>query len=184
MVIKREDALKLLHEYVQSESLRRHCLAVEAAMRAYAQKYGGDVEEWGICGLLHDFDFERYPTKEGHPQEGMKVLRQKKYPEEIIEAILGHAPYTGTPRKSQMAKCLFAVDELCGFLTALAHIRPEHFDGMTVESVERNLKKKGFAAKINREEIDQGILELGVNRVEHIALAIGALQRTAKELGF
>ncbi len=184
MIKTRAEALALLREYVQGESLRRHCLAVEAAMRAYAQKYGGNPEEWGICGLLHDFDFEKYPTQEGHPREGVKILHAQGYSEEILQAILGHASYTNVPRQSQMAKCLFAVDELCGFLVALAHIRPEHFAGMSVESVEKNLKKKGFAAKINREEINQGIAELGVNKAEHIALIVKALQNSAPELGF
>ena len=158
MNISRNEALALLHEYVQSESLRRHCLAVEAAMRAYAKKYNEDA--------------------------GSKILREKGYPENIITAILGHASHTDTPRESQMAKCLFAVDELCGFLTALAHIRPDNFSGMSVASVEKNLKKKGFAAKINRGEIDRGIEELGVPRAEHIELTIKALQGVFKELGF
>ncbi|KKU91186.1 MAG: Metal dependent phosphohydrolase [Candidatus Jorgensenbacteria bacterium GW2011_GWA1_48_11] len=184
MNISRNEALALLHEYVQSESLRRHCLAVEAAMRAYAKKYNEDADEWGICGLLHDFDFEKYPSVPSHPIEGSKILREKGYPENIITAILGHASHTDTPRESQMAKCLFAVDELCGFLTALAHIRPDNFSGMSVASVEKNLKKKGFAAKINRGEIDRGIEELGVPRAEHIELTIKALQGVFKELGF
>jgi len=162
-------------------------------MRAYAQKYGEDGELWGVCGLIHDFDYEKFPfyknehdlnIAEGHPFNGIKILKEKSYPPEIIEAILGHATYSGEPRKTQMAKCLYAVDELCGFIVALAHIRPDKLNGMTAESVERNLKKKGFAAKIDRGEIEKGIFELGVDRTEHINLTIGALQTISKELGF
>ncbi|MGC9603262.1 MAG: HDIG domain-containing metalloprotein [Minisyncoccia bacterium] len=193
MNISREDAWKLLTEHVQTESLRRHCLAVEAAMRAYAKKYGEEEELWGICGLIHDFDYEEFPfyknehdlnIAEGHPFNGIKILKEKNYPPEIIEAILGHATYSGVPRKTQMAKCLYAVDELCGFVMALAHIRPDKLSGMTTESVERNLKKKGFAAKIDRGEIERGTSELGADRAEHINLVIGALQAISKELGF
>jgi len=193
MRIKRENTWKLLTEYVQTESLRRHCLAVEAAMRAYANKYGEDEELWGICGLIHDFDYEKYPfyknehdlsIAEGHPFNGIKVLKENDYPPKIIEAILGHADYSGVPRKSQMAKCLYAVDELCGFVMALAHIRPDRLNGMTVESVEKNLKKRGFADRINREDIERGVSELGIPRAEHIDLVISALQGISKDLGF
>jgi putative nucleotidyltransferase with HDIG domain len=169
-------------------------LAVEAAMRAYAKKYGEDEELWGICGLIHDFDYEKFPfyknehdpeVAEGHPFNGVRVLKKKGYPPEIIEAILGHATYSGTPRTSRMAKCLYAVDELCGFIVALAHIRPDKLNGMSAESVEKNLKKRGFAAKIDRGEIEKGISEFGVERAEHINLVIGALQSiSSKELGF
>ncbi len=182
MNILREEAWRLLNEHVNSESLQKHSLAVETAMRAYACKYSEDEEKWGICGLLHDFDFEKYPDK--HPYAGVEILKQKEYPEDIIQAILGHALYTDVPRKSLMAKCLYAVDELAGFIYALACIRPDKLDGMTPKSVKKNLKKKGFAAKINREEIEQGIEELGVDRDEHIALVIEAMQGIAKELGF
>lgn len=181
-MVTREDAWKLLTEYVGTESLRRHCLAVEAAMRAYAKKYGEDIELWGVCGLIHDFDYEKYP--EDHPFNGVKILKEKNYPPKIVETILGHADYSGVPRKSIMAKCLYAVDELCGFVTAVAHMRPDKLNGMTAESVEKKLKKKDFAAKINREDIDRGIAELGVERVGHINLVIGALQTISKELGF
>lgn len=184
MTPSRDDAWWLLSEYVTSESLRRHCLAVEAAMRAYARHFGGDENEWGTCGLLHDFDYERFPTEAGHPFEGVKVLRAKGYPEEILQAILGHADRSGVPRWSQMAKCLFAVDELCGFLVALACVRPSHFADMASDSVERNLKKKGFAAAISREEIDRGIAELGVDRAEHFDRVIHALRGVGHELGF
>jgi len=184
MNITRGDAWELLNEYVKSESLIRHCLSVEAAMRTYAKKYNGDVEEWGIAGLLHDFDYEKFPSLEKHPLEGSKILKEKEYPEDIIQAILGHGNHTGVERESQMAKCLFAVDELCGFIVALAHIRPGHLEGMAAKSVKKNLKKKGFAAAINREEIEQGISELGIDRESHINLVIQALQGISRELGF
>ncbi len=180
-------------EHVQTESLRRHSLAVEAAMRAYAKKYGEDEELWGVCGLIHDFDYEEFPfyknehdleIAEGHPFNSIKILKEKNYLPEIIEAILGHADYSGIPRKTNMAKCLYAVDELCGFVMALAHIRPEKLNGMTSESVEKKLKKKDFAAKINREDIERGIAELGTDRAEHIDLVIKALQGISKDLGF
>jgi putative nucleotidyltransferase with HDIG domain len=183
---KREDAWKLVVEYVQSESLRKHMLCVEAAMREYARKYGENEEKWGICGLLHDFDYEKYPdpSSGGHPFEGAKILREKGYPDDIIQAILGHAAYSGVSRESRMAKCLFAVDELCGFVMAVAYMRPDRLDGMEVRSVEKRLKTKNFAAKINRQEIDQGIKDLGENRDEHIATVIRALQGISSNLGF
>lgn len=180
----RDDAWKLLTEWVSSESLRRHCRAVEAAMRGYANVYGGDPETWGIAGLLHDFDYEKHPTLEKHPREGVKVLREKGYPDEICDAIMGHGDHTGVPRVSQMAKCLYAVDELSGFLVALAHVRPGKFEGMDADSVERNLKKKGFAAAIDRAAIQKGIDELGVDRREHFERVIASLRDVAKELGF
>jgi putative nucleotidyltransferase with HDIG domain len=157
-------------------------LTVEAAMRAYARKYGEDEELWGITGLLHDFDYEKYPNpdpaaKTGHPFEGVKVLREKGYPEEMIQAILGHAAYSGAPRETLIAKCLFACDELCGFITAVGWIRPERLAGLTPAKVKKYLKNKRFAEKVSREEIAQGIAELGVPEDEHIALVIRALTR-------
>lgn len=191
----REAAWKLLTEWVSSESLRRHMLAVEASMRAYARKYGEDEEMWGIAGLLHDLDYERYPhpdaaAKTGHPFEAARVLREKEYPEEIIQAILGHAAYSGTPRQTLMAKCLFACDELCGFITAVGWIRPERLAGLTPAKVKKYLKNKRFAEKVSREEITRGIAELGApaclpapdgaadgrQEDEHIALVIEAMQ--------
>ncbi len=177
----RDDAWNLLTEWVSSESLRKHMLAVEAAMRAYARKYGEDEELWGLAGLLHDLDYEKYPqpdaaVKTGHPFEAIKVLREKGYPEEIIQAILGHAVYSGTPRETPMAKCLFACDELCGFVTAVGWIRPERLAGLTPAKVKKYLKNKRFAEKVNREEIAQGIAELGMAEDEHIALVIEAMQ--------
>lgn len=177
----RDEALKLMHEWVRSPSLRGHMLCVEAAMRAYAKKYGGDEELWGICGLLHDFDYERYPQYDtdkqtGHPFEGLRVLREQGYPPEIIEAILSHALYSGVPRSSQMAKCLFACDELCGFLTACAYLRPDRFASLAATSVKKKLKDKSFAAKVSRQDIDQGIAELGADKDAHIDFVIAALR--------
>lgn len=182
----RDDAWKLLTEYVEQESLRKHCLAVEAAMRAYAEKRRLDAEEtqkWGIVGLVHDFDYEKYP--EEHPVKGSGILREQGYPEDIIEAILGHnQERSGVERKTLMAKTLFAVDELCGMVMATAYVRPTRLEGMTSQSIKKNMKKKGFAAAINREEIAQGVQELEVDEDEHIALIIKAMQGISKELGF
>ncbi len=182
MTSTRQDAWELLNEYVSQSGLFRHSLAVEAAMRAYAREFNEDEDVWGICGLLHDMDFERYPDE--HPHQGVEVLREREYPGEIVHAILSHVSSTGVPRESKMAKCLYAVDELAGFIYALAHIRPTNLDGMMPKSVKKNLKKKGFAAKINREEIERGIEELAVDKDEHIALVIKAMQGISSELGF
>lgn len=149
-------------------------------MRAYAAKYGGDAEIWGITGLLHDFDYERFPS--GHPFKGVEILKERGYPEEIIQAILGHATFSGVPRESQMAKCLFAVDELCGFIVACALVRPTRLEGLEVKSVKKRLKENSFAAKVNREEISQGMAELGVPEDEHISLIIKALREAALDL--
>ena len=177
----RNEALNLMHSWVQSESLRKHMLCVEAAMRAYAQIYNEDEELWGACGLLHDFDYEKYPTydafsKTGHPFEGVKVLKEKGYSEEIIEAILGHAQYSGVPRNSQMAKCLFASDELCGFIVACAYMRPDHFVSLNAASIIKKLKDKRFAAKVSREDIELGVEELGIDRDTHFDFVINALK--------
>ncbi len=175
-------------KHVRSESLRKHMLAVEAAMRAYALKFGGDPEEWGLAGLLHDFDYEEHPNpnrdRSGHPFPGVEILKAEGYPDPVIQAILGHAVYSGVPRESQMAKCLFAVDELCGFLTAMAHMRPDHLAGIVPDTVRKYLKKKKFAEKVSREEIAQGIAELEVPEDEHMELVIRALQGVSSELGF
>lgn len=176
MTITRDQAWQLLQEYVKSPLLK-HCLAVEAAMRAYAEKYGGDKEIWGIIGLLHDFDYEQFPSE--HPFKGVAILKERGYPEEIIQAILGHALFSGVARKSQMAKCLFAVDELCGFIMACALVRPTRLEGLEPKSVKKRLREKSFAAKVNREEIAQGITELGVPEDEHISLVIKAMQGIA-----
>ncbi len=180
-MINRQEVNKLMCEWVKSDSLRRHMYCVEAAMRAYAKKYGEDEELWGVCGLLHDFDYEKFPhydetKREGHPFEGVRELERLGYPKEITDAILGHALYSGTPRLSNMAKVLFAVDELCGFLVARAYMRPDKFLSLEYKSVKKKLKDKSFAAKVNREDIARGILELGVNEEDHVNFVIGALK--------
>jgi len=177
----RDDAISLMYKWVESENLRKHMLCVEAAMRAYAKKHGEDEELWGICGLLHDFDYEKFQTYDavtqtGHPYEGIKLLRQEGYPEEIIDAILGHALYSGVPRKSNMAKCLFACDELCGFLVACGYMRPDKWETLTSDSVVKRLKDKKFAAKVSREDIELGISELGIDKKEHIDFLVAALK--------
>ncbi len=176
----KEDALNLLHEWVQSESLRKHCYSVALAMEGYARKNGlseDEIDRWYIAGLLHDMDYERYASLEKHPYEGVKVLREQGYSEEIINAIMGHGNHTGVKRETAMAKTLFAVDELCGLIVALSKVRPDGFNGMTSESVEKVLKKKEFAKNISRDEIEQGIRELNVNRKEHFETVIGALRK-------
>jgi putative nucleotidyltransferase with HDIG domain len=160
--MNREDALALVHEYTESEALRKHMYAVEAAMRGYARKLGEDEEIWGLVGLLHDFDYERYPNPEHkaeaeHPSYGVGVLRDRGVPEPLLEAILGHASYTGVPRTSLVAKTLFAVDELCGFLVACALVRPsKSLQDLSVKSVKKKLKDKAFARGVNRDEVRQG----------------------------
>ena len=183
-MIDRQQAWELLCEYTKSESLRRHALGVEQAMRKLAEKYGEDVEEWGVTGLLHDFDYEKYPTAEDHPFRGAEILKEKGYPEHIIQAILGHADYTGVPRDSLMAKALFAVDELVGFIFAVTYVRPSRsiFE-VTPKSVKKKLKQKGFAAGVSREDIKRGIEELGVDLTEHVQFVIDALKEKAEELG-
>ncbi|MBX4196023.1 HDIG domain-containing protein [Candidatus Pacearchaeota archaeon] len=180
----RFSALHLLHEYVTSESIRRHCYAVAASMEAYAEKYHESKDAWWITGLLHDFDYEKYPTIPEHVTEGVKILKAKGYLHEMIEAIQGHVDYLGVPRKSLMAKTLFAVDELSGFVVALAKVRQDRFTTMDAESVKKALKKKGFAAAINRDYIEKGIAELEVNKEEHFNLVIHALKKIQKDLGF
>ncbi len=180
----REEAYALLTEYTKKENLIKHALAVEAAMRAYARKFGEDEEAWGIVGLLHDFDYEKYPSLEDHPFKGAEILREKGYPEEWIEAILGHAEHTGVPRKTNMAKALFAVDELCGFITAVALVRPDKkLDSVKVKSVKKKLKDKAFARQVSREDIRKGAEELGVDLDEHIAFVLEAMKSVADKLG-
>lgn len=181
IMITRDSALQLMREWIQNENLKKHMYCVEAAMRAYARKFREDEELWGICGLLHDFDYEKYPTYDaaaqtGHPYEGIKVLRQQDCSEEIVEAILGHALYSGVPRKSNMAKYLFACDELCGFIVACAYLKPDKFSSLTAESVKKRLKEKKFAAKVSREDIEQGIGELGIDKDTHIQFVVDALK--------
>ncbi len=182
--MKREEAYQLLTEYTRKDGLIKHALAVEAAMRAYARKFGEDEETWGIIGLLHDFDYEKYPTAEEHPFKGAEILREKGFPEDWIRVILSHASYTGVPRDSLMAKTLFAVDELCGFITAVAYVRPNRkLAEVKVKSVKKKLKDKAFARQVNREEIREGAEELGIPLDEHIEFVIAAMQEVAGELG-
>jgi len=172
--------MKLLCEYVSSESLRKHCLAVESSMRACAKKRGQDESLWAPAGCCMTLITS---GTRGASAQGAAVLRERGYPEELVTAVLGHADRSGVARETQMAKCLYAVDELSGFVMACAYVRPTRLDGMTTESVEKNLRKKGFAAKIDRSEIERGIAELGAERTEHITLVIWALSGIAKELG-
>ena len=179
-----------MQEHTQSPSLRQHMLAVEGAMRAYAAKFGEDAESWGVVGLLHDFDYEKFPNAEhsatdGHPAWGVSLLRSRGVPEPMLRAILGHATYSGVPRDTPMAKALFAVDELCGFLVACALVRPsKSFADLEVSSVKKKLKDKAFARGVNREEVRQGAEELGVPLDEHIAFCIQALRTVESSLGF
>jgi putative nucleotidyltransferase with HDIG domain len=187
--MNRDEALALMHEYTASDALRKHMYAVEAAMRACARKYGEDEEKWGVVGLLHDFDYERYPNDahsptEEHPSHGVGVLRERGIEEDILATIMGHASYTGVPRESPMAKSLFAVDELCGFLTACALVRPSRsLQDLTVKSVKKKLKDKAFARGVNRDEVRQGAEELGVPLEEHVQFVIEALRPMEQDLG-
>ena len=189
MNLSRADALDLMHEYTPSDALRKHMYAVEAAMRAYARKYGEDEETWGVVGILHDFDYERWPNPdhsptEEHPSEGSKILAARGYPEQLRRAILGHASYTGVPRDTLLAKVLYAVDELCGFLVACALVRPSRsLADLEVSSVKKKLKDKAFARGVNRDEVRQGTEELGVPLDEHIRFVIEALRPGERELG-
>ena len=185
----RDDTLALMHEYTASDSLRKHMLAVEGAMRAYARKFGEDEERWGIAGLIHDFDYERFPNSahsptEEHPSEGVRVLRSRGYPEDVLEAILGHAHYTDTPRVSKMAKTLFAVDELTGLITATALVRPTRsVHEVDARSVRKKMKDKAFARGVNRDDVINGAQELGVELDEHISFVIASMQERSADLG-
>jgi putative nucleotidyltransferase with HDIG domain len=181
--LNRQDALNLLFEYTKTDSLRKHALSVEAAMRASARKFGEDEEVWGAAGLLHDFDYEMYPQFPDHPTKGSEILKEKGYPEEFRKAILGHVPQTGVPRETQMAKTLFACDELCGFIYAVAVIRPTKISDLASSSVKKKMKDKAFARAVSREEIQHGAAELGVNLDEHITFVIEAMKSAAGELG-
>jgi putative nucleotidyltransferase with HDIG domain len=185
----RDEAWKLLCEYTASESLRKHMLAVEACVRAYARKLGADEEAWGLAALLHDFDYERWPNQEhshdqGHPSAGAKILREQGYSEEIVRAILAHADYCNVPRQSPLERTLFACDELAGFLTACAYVRPsKSILDLEVDSVKRRLKDKAFAKGVSRDDVRGGAVELGIPLEEHIAFCIGALREQADALG-
>ena len=187
--MNRTEALALMEQHTQSPALRRHMLAVEAAMRAYAGTYGGDADTWGLVGLLHDFDYEAYPNSEhspteGHPAWGVKLLRERGLSEDQCRAILGHASYSGVPRDSAMAKALFAVDELCGFLVACVLVRPSRsFADLEVSSVKKKLKDKAFARGVNRDDVRIGAEELGVPLDDHIAACIAALRPVEQTLG-
>ncbi|MBV8948465.1 MAG: HDIG domain-containing protein [Solirubrobacterales bacterium] len=181
--ISRQEAWDLLCEWTESDSLRRHMLAVEAAMRAYAPRFGGDVELWGLTGLLHDLDYERYPNLEdGHPRYALRELEARGYPPELARAVASHADFLGVSRDSPMEKALYAVDELSGFVLAVAYVRPERLQGMTPKSVKKKLKQPSFAAAVNREELQRGAEELGVDFDEHLAIVIAALAERQDEL--
>ena len=184
MAINREEAWELLTEYTKKEALIKHALAVEACMRDYAERLGEDVESWGIVGLIHDFDYERYPSLEDHPFRGAEILKEKGYPSEWITAILGHGNHTGVGRNTSMAKALFAVDELTGFIVAVTLVRPsKKIADVKTSSVKKKMKDKAFAAAVNRDDIRQGAEELGVPLDEHIGYVIGAMQRIADKIG-
>jgi len=180
----REDAWALLCEYTKSPGLRKHGLAVEAAMRAYARKYGEDEEKWAIVGLLHDFDYEIHPTVDQHPQEGSKILRQRGYPEDVIYAVLCHADHLDLERKSLMDKAIYAVDELTGLITAVALVKPnKSLAEVDAPSVRKKMKDKAFARSVNRDDIVKGAAALGIDLDEHIAFVIEAMKPAAGELG-
>jgi predicted hydrolase (HD superfamily) len=185
----RDQALAIVHEYTQSESLRKHMLAVEAAMRAYAIRFSENPERWGLTGLIHDFDYERFPNAEhsptdGHPAHGVGVLRERGWPEDILQAILGHATYSGVPRTTPMAKALFAVDELTGLVTATALVRPsKSLLEVDARSVRKKMKDKAFARGVNRDDVLLGAQELGVDLDEHIQFVVDAMRASAADLG-
>jgi putative nucleotidyltransferase with HDIG domain len=180
----RSDAYELVCQYTQSDSLRKHMLAVETAMRAYARKLGEDEEKWGVVGLLHDFDYERWPDPPNHPLKGAEILKERGYPDEIIYAIKSHADYLpDCPRISPLDKALYACDELAGFITACALVRPEGIHNMEARSVRKKMKQKSFAASVNRDDIVRGAADFGVDLDEHIQFVIDAMAKNAEELG-
>lgn len=188
-MLSRSEALQLMHEYTASDSLRKHMLAVEGAMRAYAERFGENVEEWGLAGLLHDFDYERWPNESHsadreHPAEGVRILRERGVQEPVLQAILGHATYTGVPRETLMAKALFAIDELTGLITATALVRPSRsLNDVDVRSVQKKMKDKAFARGCNREDIVSGAEALGIELPEHIQFVLDAMRARADMLG-
>jgi putative nucleotidyltransferase with HDIG domain len=183
--MNRDEAYALLTEYVADQSLVRHCLSVEAAMRAYARKLGADEETWGIVGLLHDFDYERWPNPPDHPLRGSEILRERGWPEEMITAILSHADYLQDrhPRIRPIEKALYACDELAGLITATALLRPNGITDLTASSVKKKMKSRGFARNVNREDIERGAADFGVDLTEHIQFEIDALKGIAAEVG-
>jgi putative nucleotidyltransferase with HDIG domain len=181
--VSRQAAWELLTEWVSSDSLRRHALAVEAGMRAYAPRFEGDVELWGATGLLHDLDYERYPSlQDGHPRYAIRELEARGYPPELVRAVASHADFMSVPRESPMEKALYAVDELSGFVLACAYVRPEGLVGMTPKSVRKKLKQPSFAAAVGREELRRGAEELGVGFDEHVQILIEALTSIRTEV--
>jgi len=183
--LSREDAWSLFCEWTESASLRKHVLAVEAAMRAYAPRFGGDVEEWGLVGMLHDLDYERHPDMDavdGHPRTGMAELERQGFTPEFVRAVASHADFLGVSRDSDMEKALYAVDELSGFIMACAYVRPQGIHGMTPKSVKKKMKTPAFAAAVNRDELREGAEALGVDFDEHLAFVIAALEERADEL--
>lgn len=182
--IDRDQAWSLLCEYTQSESLRKHMLAVEACMRAYARKFGEDENKWAVTGLLHDFDYEKYPTPAEHPFVGNKILEERGYPDDMRRAILSHADYSGVKRESLMEKTLYACDEISGFITASALVKPnKSLAEVEAKSVRKKMKDKAFARSVNRDDIINGAADLGVDLEEHIAFCIEAMKKIAAELG-
>jgi len=183
--MERAEAFFLLTEYTKSESLIKHALAVEVAMRHYAALLGGDVEQWGLAGLLHDFDYERWPEEPEHTREGAKILRERQVDDEVVGAILSHAEWNREeyPLDRPIRRALFAVDELCGFVTAVAYVRPGKLEGMNAKSVRKKMKAKNFAAAVKREDITEGAALLGMEVNEHITQVITAMQGAASELG-
>ncbi len=179
-----DESLALFHEWTKTESLRKHAYAVEAGMEFYADHFGEDVELWRMTGLLHDMDYEKHPTPEEHPFVGVEVLREKGYPDILLQAILGHATYSGVARTTRLAKTLFAVDELAGFITAVAYVRPNRLNDMKAKSVKKKLKDKGFAAAVSRDDIRIGVEELGLDLDSHITNVIAGMQKRAERLGF
>jgi len=179
----RTSAWELLCEYTQNENLRKHALAVEACVRAYARKLGEDEEKWGVTALIHDFDYEVYPNAPDHPLKGSEILKEKGYPEEVRRAILGHADYTGVPRDTPMARALFACDEVAGFITACSLVRPDRIKTLEAKSVRKRMKDKAFARSVSREDIIKGAEELGVPLDDHISFCIDAMRGVADQLG-
>lgn len=182
--IGRDSAWQLFCEWTESDSLRKHALAVEAAMRAYARRFGEDEELWAVTGLVHDLDYERYPDLEtGHPRYALEELRERGYPDQVVEAVAGHADFMEVARETRMAKALYAVDEMCGFVTACALVRPTGIDGMKPKSVRKKMKQPSFAAAVDRDQLQRAVDELGVELNEHIGLVIEAMTERAEELG-
>jgi putative nucleotidyltransferase with HDIG domain len=182
--VNRDQAWELFCEWTESDSLRKHVLAVEAGMVAYARENGEDEELWAATGILHDLDYEKHPDLEtGHPRIALEVLREKGYPDVLIDAVAGHAPYLGVPRETQLAKTLYAVDELSGFITACALVRPTGIHGLTPKSVKKKMKTPAFAAAVNRDEMRSAAEELGVDFDEHVTKVIAAMEERSGELG-